>query len=191
MNTDMELEIWREQWQSDASIPADLQRKVDRQSRQMKIGLIANIVVTAAMGGGWTAWALLSKDSGIAMVAMAVWFFVAVAWTFVLRINRGLWRPSAVDAATFVNLSVKRCEAVLQAVWFAGILFVAEAVFDLSWIYLHTDIHYGWILWLLFGSLRTDIVWILTVAFFGGLVWYWRRKRRELIRLLKLRDEMG
>jgi hypothetical protein len=57
MNADTELEIWREEWQSEASIPADLHRKVERQSRNMWIALICNIVVTVVMGGGWTAWA--------------------------------------------------------------------------------------------------------------------------------------
>lgn len=190
MNADTELEIWREQWQSEASIPADLLRKVERQSREMKVAVIANIVVTAVMGGGATAWALISRDPGVALLAVAVWFFIAAAWTFVLIVNRGLWRPPAMDATAFVDLSVKRCESALKAVWFAGILFVAEIVFDLSWIYFQTDVRQSWVRWLLFGSLRTTIVWILTVVFFGMLVWYWRRKRRELVQLFKLREEI-
>lgn len=190
MNADTELEVWREQWQSEASIPADLLRKVERQSRNMWIALIANIIVTVAMGGGWTAWALVWKESATAQVAVAVWIFVAAAWTFVLIANRGLWRPAAMDAAAFADLSVKRCESALKAVWFAGILFVAEIVFDLSWIYLHSNMHQSWWRWLLFGSVRTDIVWILTVVFFALLVWYRRRKSRELERLLRLREEI-
>lgn len=190
MNADTELEVWREQWQSEASIPADLLRKVERQSRNMWIALIANIIVTVAMGGGWTAWALVSKESATAQVAVAVWIFVAAAWTFVLIVNRGLWRPSAMDAWAFADLSVRRCESALKAVWFAGILFVAEIVFDLSWIYLHSEIHKSWWRWLLFGSVRTDIVWILIVVFFGLLVWYRQRKSRELERLLRLREEI-
>ena len=190
MNADTELEIWREEWQSEASIPADLQRKVDRQSRQMRIALLADIVVTVVMGSGWTAWALLSKDSGLAVVAVAVWIFLVAAWIFVLRVNRGLWRPSAMDAATFVDLSVRRCEGALKAVWFAGILFVAEIAFDLSWIYVRLDMRQSWWRWLLFGSVRTDIVWIGTVVFFSGLVWYRARKRLELDRLLQMREEI-
>ena len=190
MNADTELEIWQEQWQSEASIPADLHRKVEQQSRQMRITLIADIVVTVAMGGGWTLWAFLSKDPGLALVAVAVWIFLAAAWIFVLRVNRGLWRPSAMDATTFVDLSVKRCEGALKAVWFAGILFVAEIAFDLTWIYVRLSMKQSWWRWLLFGSLRTDIVWIGTVVFFSGLVWYRTRKSRELDRLLRLREEI-
>ena len=190
MNADTELDVWREQWQSEASIPADLRRKVDRQSRQMKIALITDIVVTVVIGGGSTAWAVLSKDSGVALVAVAAWIFVIAAWVFVLRVNRGLWRPSAMDAATFVDLSVKRCEGALKAVLFAGILFVAEIAFDLSWIYVRLNMQQSWWRWVLFGSVRTDIVWIGTVVFFSGLVWYRARKRRELDRLLQMREEI-
>ena len=33
MNPDLELEAWREQWQADAAVPADLLRKVERGTR--------------------------------------------------------------------------------------------------------------------------------------------------------------
>lgn len=94
------------------------------------------------------------------------------------------------DATTFVNLSVKRCESALKAVWFAGVLFVAEIVFDLSWIYVRLNVQQVWWRWLMFGSVRIDIVWICTAMFFGLLVWYRRRKRRELRRLLRMREEI-
>jgi len=46
MNADTELDMWREQWQSETAIPADLRRKVERQSRAMKLGVINAILVT-------------------------------------------------------------------------------------------------------------------------------------------------
>ncbi len=190
MSADIELELWRQQWHEEDSIPADLRRTVERQSRRMKIGLAGDTVVTVVMGGGTTTWALLSRDSGIALVALATWLFLAIAWACALTVNWGLWRPVTVDAASFVDLSIGRCRAALKAVWLAGILFVAEIAFGLSWAYLHSAIQTGIRKWLLFGSLRVDIVWACTAAFFGGLVWYRSRKRRELIRLLNLRDEI-
>ncbi len=55
MNVDNELEVWRRQWQSDTTVPLDLRRKVERQSRFMKIILFADILVTITIGGaaGW------------------------------------------------------------------------------------------------------------------------------------------
>jgi hypothetical protein len=44
--------------------------------------------------------------------------------------------------------------------------------------------------WLWFSSLRIDIVWICTAAFFSAMVWYRRKKRVELSRLFTLRSEI-
>jgi hypothetical protein len=191
MNTDVELEIWREQWQAETAVPVNLRRSVERQSRRMKIGLLADTLVTIVMGGGATALAFLSSEPGVGLVAVATWVFLAAAWAVVLTVNRGLWAPSALDTATFVDLSVRRCQSALTTTWFAAGLFVSEVAFGLGWAYQHS-IHGHTALWswLLFSSLRIDIVWICTVAFFGAMVWYRRRKRAELASLLKLRAEM-
>lgn len=191
MNTDVELEIWREQWQRDTAVPVNLRRSVERQSRLMKIGLLADTVVTIVMGGGTTAWALRSTDPDVALVAVATWVFLAAAWAFVLTANRGLWAPSALDTAAFVELSVRRCQSALTTIWFAGALFLCEVAFGLGWGYKHSvQGHAPLGNWLWFSSLRIDIVWICTVAFFGAMAWYRRKKRAELTSLLKLRGEM-
>lgn len=192
MNTDVELEIWREQWQADTAVPENLRRSVERQSRRMKIGLLADTLVTIVMGGGTTALALRSTDRSVAWVAVATWLFLAAAWAFVLTVNRRLWAPSALDTAAFVDLSVRRCQSALTTTWFAAGLFVSEVAFGLGWAYQHS-VHGHTTLWnwLLFSSLRIDIVWICTVAFFGAMVWYRRRKRAQLVSLLKLREEIG
>jgi hypothetical protein len=44
MNVDTELEFWRQQWQSGTTVPLDLRRKMERQSRFMKINLIGEIL---------------------------------------------------------------------------------------------------------------------------------------------------
>jgi len=192
MSTDLELEAWREQWQApvEEPIPAELRRKVERQSRLMKIGLVCDALVTLVIGGGSTAWAVMSRDPGMALVAVASWLFLAAAWMFVIVANRGIWEPTAVDAATFLDLSVRRCQAALTGVWFAATLFVAEIVFGLSWAYLHMEGRPPIARWLLFGSVRIDIVWLCTIVFFAALVWYRSRKRRELAQLLNLSAEI-
>ena len=192
MNTDVELDIWREQWQAETAVPVSLRRSVERQSRWMKIGFIADTVVTLVMGGGSTAWALRSMDPDVVLVAAATWLFLAAAWAFVLLVNRGLWAPSALDTAAFVDLSVRRCQGTLTTTWFAAGLYVSEVAFGLGWGYKHS-IQSRMTLWnwLWFSSLRIDIVWICTMAFFGAIVWYRRKKRVELARLLKLREEMA
>jgi len=187
MNVDSELDLWRQQWQSDSAIPPDLRAKVERQSRLMKIALIADILVTFVMGGGVTAWAVYSPQADIVLLAAVTWLFLAAAWTFVLAMNRGNWSPSALETAAFVNLSVRRCRSALAAVWFGAGLFACELLFCLSWIYARSAAERTpvWS-WLFFSSLPMDLVWLATLAFFAFLVWYRRKKRAELTYLVNL-----
>ena len=162
MNTDIELEVWREQWQVDPVVPPNLRRSVERQSSLMRIGLIGDCVVTVVMGGGTTLWAVRSPGTGMGLVAAATWCFLAVAWIFALVSKRGLWAPSALDTASFVDLSIRRCRVALATTWFGAGLFVAEVAFGLGWIYKHSSpTAQTFLSWLWFSSLRIDIVWIL------------------------------
>lgn len=52
MSLDTELEDWKRDWQAKAEVPADLRRKVERQSRRLKISLAGDVLVTVAIGGG-------------------------------------------------------------------------------------------------------------------------------------------
>jgi hypothetical protein len=190
MSTELDLEALRKEWQAEDSIPPTLRKNVERQARWMKIGLAGDILVTVVIGGGSTAWALLSGQKDAGDVAFGAWMFLAGAWMFVLMINRGLWSPSAMDAATFMDLAIRRCQASLAATWFAAMLFVAEMVFGLSWAFTHADLHESVGRWLLFSSIRIDVMWISTLAFAAGLLWFRARKKRELARLLDLRRGM-
>lgn len=181
MNIDTELEVWRQQWQSGTTVPLHLRRKVERQSRFMKIALIGNILVTITIGGATTGWAVRSPQPEIVLLAVATWVFIATAWTFTLTVNHGNWSPSTQDTAAFVDLSVRRCQGRLAAVWFGAGLFLFQIAFVLGWVYRNSPAHRQPLLtWLFFGSIPIDIVWLCTLAFFGFLVWFRRRKRAEL-----------
>jgi hypothetical protein len=191
MNVDTELEVWRRQWQSQAAIPLDLRRKVERQSRWMKIALIADILVTITIGGATAAWAVHAPQPSIILLASWTWILIAGAWTFALKVNRGNWRPSAQDTSVFLNLSVRRCRARLAAIRFAAGLFVVQIVFSLGWVYNNSPVRGTPALrWLFFSSAPIDAVWFCTAAFFGFLIWYRRRKVAELAYLLSLREDM-
>jgi len=191
MNVDTELEVWRLQWQSGTAVPFDLRRKVVRQSRFMKLALIADILVTIIMGGTTTAWAVRSPQPEIVLLAVATWIFIATAWAFSLTVNRGNWSPSAEDTAAFVDLSVRRCRAKLAAIWFAAGLFLLQMVFVLGWVYRNSPAHRQPLsTWLFFGSTPIDVVWMCTLAFFGFLVWYRQRKRAEWAGLIRLLERM-
>jgi hypothetical protein len=190
--TDPQLELWRQQWQSETTVPLDLRRQVARQSRLMKIGLILDTLVTLVMGGGTTAWAMRSSQPDIVLIPVATWLFLAAAWTFVLTANRGNWAPSGLDTAAFLNLSIRRCRTALSTIWFAVALFVCEIAFGLAWAYTHTTPPRPSLLtWLWFSSLRIDIVWMCSLAFLAGILWYRKKKQAELASLLDLLAEMS
>lgn len=191
MNGDAELEAWRRQWQSEIPVPADpgaaelraaeLRRKVERQSRFMKIMLAADILVTVGMGGGTIALAARSTGPDWWLLAAFTWIFIAAAWAFSLRVNRGNWRPHAVDTATYLDLAVRRCRGRLAALRFGGALYACQIVFCLGWVYHHQPRPRPALgAWLWFATVPIDAVWAVTVAFFIFLFWYRRRKLAEL-----------
>jgi len=187
MSLDTELETWRRQWQSATVVPPDLRRRVERQSRWLKIGIAADILVTVVIGGGVIALAAREPQAHTLLLAAATWTFIAAAWTFRLTITRGLWSPSATDTATFVNLSIGRCRAQLKATLFGAGLYVCELAFCLGWIYRYSAPRAPLGNWL-FGSIFNCLVWVFSLAFFIFLAWYRRRKRAELAWLLSLRE---
>jgi hypothetical protein len=119
------------------------------------------------------------------LLAAATWSFIAIAWAFRLTITRGLWSPAAMDTAAFVDLSVRRCRAQLAATLFGAGLFVCEMAFCLGWIYRHSAPRAALLRWL-FGTWFNGYVWLFSVAFFGFLAWYRRKKRAELAWLVSL-----
>jgi len=187
MNADTELDMWREQWQSETTIPADLRRKVERQSRGMKLGVINAVLVTLSVGGFTAAWAVRAAQRDVILLALGTWIFITTAWAFQIGLNRGKWSPSAMSTNAFIELSIRRCRSALIAATFGACLFVSELVFCLTWIYHHSIGPRKPVLtWLFFSSVPIDLVWLATIAFFSWLVWHRRKKRAELSYLITL-----
>jgi len=179
MSLDTELETWRREWQSETAVPPDLRRRVERQSRWLKVMVAADILVTVAIGGGVIVLAARAPRPDMLLLAVATWLFIAIAWAFRLSTTRGLWSPASVTTAAFVDLSIGRCRAQLKATVFAAALFVCELAFCLGWIYRRSAPRVPLLLWL-FGSLFNCLVWLFSLVFFVFLVWYRRKKRVEL-----------
>ncbi len=187
MSLDTELEDWKRDWQAKAEVPADLRRKVERQSRRLKISLAGDVLVTVAIGGGTLALAVRSPQPDMVLLAVVTWTFIAAAWAFRLLTTRGLWSHRAVNTAAFVDLSARRCRAQMKASAFGGVLFVCEMVFCLGWIYRHEETRVPIWEWL-FSSWFHGMVWGGAALFYGFLVWYRRKKRAELAWLRDLRE---
>jgi hypothetical protein len=186
MNLDSELETWRREWQSEAAIAPDLRRQVERQSRWLRMGIAADILVTIVIGGGVLGLAVRSPQPDMLLLAAATWSFIAAAWAFRLTITRGLWSPAAIDTAAFIDLSIRRCRAQLKAMVFGAGLFLCEIVFCMGWIYRHSAQRGPLPAWL-FGSISHWVIGLFSAVFFVFLARYRRKKRAELAWLIGLR----
>jgi len=189
MSVDTELDAWRRQWQAATDVPPDLRRKVQRQSRFMRITLASEIVVTVVIGGGATALAVRAPQAEYLVLAAVVWLLFAAAWTFGLVTRRGLWSPGAPDTAAFLELSIRRCRSRIKAAAFGTVLYFVEIVFCLTWIYQHDARSQVSPVRAFLGSTTVLAVSFVTVVFVAWIIMYRRRLRRELACLLDLQRE--
>jgi hypothetical protein len=193
MNTDAELTVWRRQWaaqsgaQNNANLAEDLKRRVTRDSRLMKIGLIAPILVTLGVGGGFTALAL-TFTSAISVVLVAeVWLFILVSWAGCLWLARGTWQPLAETTAAFVDVSIRRCRSNVRTATFGAWLYVGQLVFMLAWKLYSTSIE----LTALVTAWPVILIgWLGLPAFFAWRFWFVQRQRVQLDNFLELRRQL-
>lgn len=189
MNTDLELDSWRLQWQRQpVRGVAELKEAVLRDTRRAKFGLLAPVAVTVLIGG----WALLQAwrfpVQGAISLAIGVWTCIAFAWVGSLWLARGTWRPRAETTAEFLALAIRRCESALRAVPFGIALYALElAVMALWALRTAPDTPSA----VLTSPPIILLGWLGLPIFIAGAVWYARRKRAELERLLELRRQLG
>jgi Na+/proline symporter len=176
---DLELEAWREEWQADTEVPADLRSKVERGSRNLRLLLALEVLITVVMGGGSTLWATMDRRTEMVLLSAAVWLFLGAAWTFAIMNRRGTWSPVAVSTAEFLDLSIRRCQRRLAAAGFGAGLYFVEMAFCLTWLYWDPSRR---------GPLAAIIYSVATPIFVLGLVRYRRKTTAELERLLELQS---
>jgi hypothetical protein len=75
MKLDSELDHWRTQWQAatEAPVLAGLRARVARQSRYLRMMLLADVVVTFTIGGGTILLAALDPRPAKVLLAAATW----------------------------------------------------------------------------------------------------------------------
>lgn len=190
MSVDLELATWRQEWQSAAGgLPGlDLRKKVQRQSRLMRLALALDCLVTVVIGGGVTVWAVRSAQGDTLSLALATWVFLAAAWAFVITGTAGNWSPASEDTAEFLDLSIRRARATITATIYQTVLFWTEIVFCLGWVYRHDGVREPVFLWVLPRSVSMGCIWLASLAFSVFIVWFRRRKRTELEWLMEVRN---
>jgi hypothetical protein len=150
----------------------------------MRRGLMWEIAVTIAWGGGSLLWAIVSGRAEVLVLAVAIWGFIAIAWTASILLRRGAWQPATSTTAAFLNVSILRCERSLQAIAVQAVFYVVILAFDLVWLYWYrqeTDLRL-----FLTRPAVVIVVLIVTPVLAAVALWYRGRLRRELENLRRL-----
>jgi len=184
MIVDNELQAWREEWTAQPADAPDLTARVKRQSRFMRLMLLAEVLVTVLFGGGTIWLAATSRQVDVAVLAGTTWVFLAVAWGFGVWNRRGTWRPVALTSSAYLEISIRRCRSAIRAVIFGMVLFVVEVLFCLAWIYNRTGSGS-----FLYSTSMTSVS-VATVVFFVGSLVYRARKNAELAWLVQLEKSL-
>jgi len=187
MAADDELDAWRRQWQANEAIPSGLRQKVQRDTRTMRRGRIAEIANSVVWCGGSLALAIVVPRAEIIILAVGIWILVAIAWVTSFALTRGTWAPAAATATSFLELSILRSQRGLQALTAQCVLYVVILAFDLAWIYYFKRESDPWTFltsnWML-------SVWGVSAILAWVAVSYRRRLRRELDNLRALERDM-
>jgi hypothetical protein len=164
VKADRELELWRQQWQTYTTVPPDLRSRMERQTRMMRLHVVAQVAVTMIFGMGSVVWALASSRRDVVVLAVAIWVFVGIAWTFSLANRRGTWEPATSTTAAFLDLFIIRCQRRLRALAFSSLLYIVMLSFNLAWIYHDLTRRSALGLWTFLTSKSNLVVWVVTVA---------------------------
>ncbi len=193
MSTDVELEKWRRHWQggpADAPRADDverLRRHVVRETRLIKLGMIAPVMVTVLIGGGAVLRALRSGEAIDVVLAVENWIFIIALWVGCLAIARGTWRPLADTTAAFVDLSIRRREANLRGATFGAWCYVLQFLIVTVVMSIATSVEAVAVL----TSWPVIVLgWVGVPSVFAALYWYRRRQRPELARLRELKRQL-
>jgi hypothetical protein len=185
MEMDLELERWRRHWRAQETGDPDLVKMVEAGTRNMRRGLIAEVLVTVATGGGALGWALAARRADVVVLAIAVGIFLVIAWTASILLRRGAWQPVAATTSAFVDISILRCERNLQAIAIQAALYVVIMTFDLVWLYVYRG--ESSVSEFLTRPAVLLALLVVTPLAAAAAMWHRRRLLRELKSLVELR----
>jgi hypothetical protein len=190
MKLDSEWEVLGREWRQVSQPLPDLRARVRKESRRLRLFLAGDILVTVLFGGGSLAWAVVSRQTDVAQLAVAVWTCIGAAWLFGMVNRAGTWSPSASTTTAFLDVSIRRCRATAAMAVFGMALWLAEVVFFSAWVYRYlarrslVTVEAFLLSWPM-------IVWeAATVVFLILSMRYRRRQQAELASLLDLKHHL-
>lgn len=191
MDTDLELDRWRQEWQASTTVTADFERRVQRQTRLMRWDLLLQVLVTVGMGGWTLGWALVTSRVEIVVLAVGTWIAIAAGWTFSLINRRGTWKPAMATTAGFLDLSIVRCRRNVRRLTFTAGFYGMLLTFVLAVLYASLASVQPMTIGDFLGAPFLLPIWAITAGL-AGVAW-WRRGvlRRELEALADLRRALN
>ena len=190
MNTDLELELWRRHWQAEMQVPIELRKRVERETRRIRILLWVDVAVTVIIGPAVTLWAVNSHRWPVTVLAIWSWLLIVVAWLFKATNDPGNWSGKAPDTEAFLELSRRRCRASLRALAFSCVLYILQVSFCLAWVYREVNQSSPVTIRQFLALTPSIAVWVVSAVLFFAAIWYWRRKRDELAYLTSLQKDL-
>lgn len=193
MERDPEIDAWSRQWQSQDDVPPDLRGRVARDIRAIRRGTFASIAVTIVFGGGALAQVLMSPETEVVALAVAVWIFIAVTWAVAMWMERGgPKRPASMTTAAYLDFRIYRCRAGRRTLGAAVALGLPWVVFMLGyrWMYSEPDAP-PLALWTHLTSARVVIAAVVTTVLSVLALWRRRVLLREMQYLTMVRQEVG
>jgi hypothetical protein len=190
MKNNDELEGWRRLWLSQPAAPVHLIRKVERDTMYMRLGRIAEILVTVFIGGGLTVLAFLKQNLEFILLATGTWLFILYAWRASLASSKGMWSAGAATVNAYIDLSIARCRQRIADIWTMSMLLLLQVLFGLI---VGNSIVVGegrWKLSTFIITLSISIAYTVALLGAGQAIKRWRLEP-ELDRLLHLRHALS
>lgn len=190
MKLDSDWELLSRDWVADTPQLPSLKARVQRESRNMRWIVASEVLVTIVIGGGSTLWAALARDSAFVVLAAAVWVFIATAWAFGLVARKGAWEAAGSDTASYLDLSIRRCQVSIASAYFGIALCLVEVGFCLAWVYryLSRTQQLSPVEFLTSSSVFPFL--LATLAVVGGCLWYRRKRANEMEGLINFKRQM-
>jgi hypothetical protein len=119
----------REEIHQEDDALARLKLKVKQQGRRLVIRFVLGVTLAVFFLLHSAAMAVFQSDPFTLVWAAAIWVFTLWALGISIRKQRGVWRPEAETTASYVEISIRRCEASLGSIRQGFRLMAWELVF--------------------------------------------------------------
>lgn len=191
MNPLHDLEALKKHWQAQSPPRIDIHALRSRLAAETRthwrmlalvalgtLGVLGVTLVHALRSAGPAAW------FGFGFSAL----FAAVVWLVALWLSRGTWRPRDQSLAAHLDVSIRRCRAVIVAAPVGIVLYAAGLAGSLYWKQRLPGVEWQS---LLHAPAMIIAGWIGGPLYALGMLWNARRHRRQLTALRALRRQLG